>query len=129
MKCETKGILKEDKGILKEDFEKSIMFLVERLDFWDVQILRKFYMTGKDFPFDTQPHCFPILFREMRTNHHLKIGMEALRKRLGGFVDMGLLEKIKSSNPTSYVPVAGKEQLVRAVVTKFFLVHGLTRFV
>ena len=103
--------------------------LAERLDFLDIQILRKFYMTGKDFPDDTQPFCFPILFREMRTNHHLKIGMEALRKRLNNFVDMGMLEKIKYSNPTNYSPVGGREQFVRAIVTKFFLINGLTKFV
>lgn len=101
----------------------------ERLDFLDVQILRKFYMTGKEFPQDTQPFCFPILFREMRLNHHLKIGVEALRKRLNNFVGMRLLEKVRSSNPTNYAPVAGREQFIRAVVTKFFLINGLTKFI
>ena len=105
-----------------------IVSLAERLDFLDVQVLRKFYMTNRQFPNDTQPYCFPVLFREMRTNHHLKIGMEALRKRLGTLVRIGLLAKIKHSNPTSYSPVTGKEQFVRAVVLRFFIVNGLTRF-
>jgi len=106
-----------------------VLELAERLDFLDVQILRKFYMTGEEFPHDTQPFCFPMLFHEMKVSHHLKIGIEALRKRLNNFVEMGLLEKIKNSNPTNYMPVAGKEQLARGVVVKFFLIHGLTKFI
>jgi len=106
-----------------------VLDLAESFDFLDVQILRKFYMTGREFPQDTQPFCFPILFREMKTNHHLKIGLEALRKRVNRFVEMELLEKIKGSNPTGYSPVVGKESVVRAAVTKFFLIHGLTKFV
>ena len=102
--------------------------LAERLDFLDVQILRKFYVTGKEFPNDTQPFCFPILFREMKTNLHLKIGAEALRKRLNNLVRLGLILKIRESNPTNYVPAKGMERVVRAVITKFFLVNGITKF-
>jgi len=100
----------------------------EKLDFLDIQILRKFYMTGKKFPLDTQPFCFPMLYKEMKESHHLKIGREALRKRLGNLVRTGFLLKVKQSNPTSYFPVKGTEQLVNATITKFFLMHGLTKF-
>ena len=100
----------------------------EKLDFLDVQLLRKFYMTGKKFPLDTQPFCFPMLYKEMKDSHRLKIGKEALRKRLGNLVKIGFLLKVKQSNPTSYFPIKGGEQLVRAVITKFFLIHGLTKF-
>jgi len=114
--------------VMKSDFEQATMLLAEKLDFLDVQILRKFYMTGKDFPFDTQPFCFPILYREMKDSHRLKIGMEALRKRLNVLMKAGFLEKVSGSSPTNYLPTAGKEQLVRAIVTKFFLINGLTKF-
>jgi len=113
---------------VKEEVLDVSLKLAEKLDFLDVQILRKFYMTGKKFPLDTQPFCFPMLYREMKENHHLKIGIEALRKRLGNLVKIGFLLKIKQSNPTSYFPVNGVEQSVRAVITKFFLIHGLTKF-
>jgi hypothetical protein len=93
-----------------------------------VQILRKFYATGKEFPFDTQPYCFPILYKEMKEVHRIKIGLEALRKRLDILVRCGFLSKIGNSNPTNYIPVKGKEQLVRAVIMKFFLINGLTKF-
>jgi len=115
--------------ILKEDFEKSVLLLAERLDFWDVQILRKFYMTGRGFPFDTQPYCFPILYREMRETHRLKIGTEAVRKRLSNLVKCGFLEKVKRTNPANYEPVRNKEKLIRAVIMKFFMIHGLTKFI
>lgn len=85
-------------------------------------------MTGKEFPNDTQPYCFPLLYREMKTNHRLKIGMEALRKRLNNLVRIGLLEKIKHSNPTGYRPVRGKVKFVRGVIFKFFILNGLTKF-
>ncbi len=102
--------------------------LAERLDFLDIQILRKFYMTGKDFPYDCQPHCFPILYREMRTVNKLKIGVEGFRKRLERLVGSGMLLKIKHSNPVSYEPLRDKDLFVKAVITKFFLINGLTKF-
>lgn len=112
---------------LNLDFENAVS-LAERLDFLDIQLLRKFYMTGKDHPFDLQPHCFPILFNEMKVNHKIKIGREALRKRLDNIVKIGLLDKVKYSNPVSYTPLDVKNQFVRAVITKFFVINGLTKF-
>lgn len=117
-----------DKNIEARGLETVLVDFVDRLDFLDVQLLRKFYATGKDFPLDTQPHCFPILFKEMKDAHHLQIGAEALRKRLDNLVRVGLLDKIKNSNPTNYIPIIGKEQLIRAMIMKFFLMHGLTKF-
>jgi hypothetical protein len=117
-----------DKSIETKDLETVLVDFVERLDFLDVQILRKFYSTGKEFPLDTQPHCFPILFKEMKDSNHLQIGAEALRKRLDNLVRVGLLVKIHYSNPTNYTPIIGKEQFVRAMIMKFFLTHGLTKF-
>jgi len=113
---------------IREGTEDVILKLAERLDFIDVQILRKFYMTGKEFPNDTQPYCFPLLYREMKISHHLKIGMEALRKRLNGLVRLGLLTKIKNSNPTNYAPIHEKEGFIRSVVIKFFIMNGVTKF-
>ena len=118
------GILESSKERELDDF----LFLAEKLDFLDIQILRKFYMTGKDFPFDTQPHCFPILFREMKQTQHLKIGLEAFRKRLDNLVRLGLLIKIKNSNPTNYSPIKGMEKKVRAMIAKFFIINGLSKF-
>jgi hypothetical protein len=117
-----------EQSLETKDLESILIDFVERLDFLDVQLLRKFYSTGKEFPLDTQPHCFPILFKEMRDNNHLQIGTEALRKRLDNLVRVGLLGKIQNSNPTNYTPLSGKEQLVRAMIMKFFLIHGLTKF-
>ena len=111
-----------------ENIEGKILALVDRLDFLDIQLLRKFYSTGKDFPCDTQPFCFPLLYREMKVSNHLKIGREALRKRLDVLADIDLLIKIKGSNPINYNPVAGKETFIRAVIAKFFLINGLIKF-
>lgn len=113
----------------QENIETKILELAEKLDFLDIQILRKFYVTGKKFPNDTQPFCFPLLYREMKISNHLKIGIEALRKRLDNLTRIGLLEKIRNSNPTNYLPVKGKETLIRGVIAKFFVIHGVTKFV
>lgn len=107
---------------------ENVQELVEKLDFIDIQILRKFYATGKEYPFDTQPQCFPILYREMKENHHLKIGIEALRKRLNNLTRLGLLVKVKNSNPTNYFPVRSNIPFVREVILKFFVMHGITKF-
>ncbi len=111
-----------------EQASEKINELIEKLDFLDIQILRKFYMTNEKFPNDSQPYCFPILYREMKTQHKIKIGSEALRKRLDTLTKLGLLQKIKHSNPTSYAPIIGKENLIRAIIIKFFVLNGLTKF-
>jgi len=108
--------------------ETSLLELAEKMDIVDVQILRKFYTTGKEFPFDTQPYCFPILFKEMKETNNLKIGLEGLRKRLDALVKLDLIIKIKGSNPTNYAPISGKEQFVRSAIIKFFIINGLTKF-
>jgi hypothetical protein len=118
----------EEGGLVKARLDE-VVELAERLDFLDVQLLRKFYMTGRKFPHDTTPYCFPILYREMKANHGLRIGREALRKRLDNLARLGLLVKIKHSNPTSYTPVRGREGFVREVIVKFFVIHGLTKFI
>ncbi len=111
-----------------EERVDNIIILAERLDFFDIQLLRKFYITGKDFPYDTQPYCFPILFLEMKVNNKISIGQEALRKRLDNLTKLGLIEKIGRSNPANYSPVKGSEQVVRALITRFFVINGLNKF-
>ena len=110
------------------DVYEEIDRFAEKLDFLDIQLLRKFYLTNKPFPNDTKVWCFPLLYQEMKTTHRLKLSLEGLRKRLNNLVKLGLLEKINHSNPTTYAPVKGKETFVRAIIKKFFLINGLTQF-
>jgi hypothetical protein len=77
---------------------------------------------------DSQPYCFPILFREMKKNGQIKIGVEGFRKRLNNLERVGLLKKIKHSNPTIYLPVDDNKEVVRAIVKRFFFVNGLEKF-
>jgi hypothetical protein len=107
---------------------EGVSKLAEKLDFLDIQLLRKFYVTGKSFPSDTQPHCFPLLYKEMKDARQLSIGKEGLRKRLENLKKVGLLGKVKHSNPIIYTPIKEKEEFVRAIIAKFFLIHGLTKF-
>lgn len=122
-----------DLAVFTQEEEKvsaleGVFSLAERLDFLDIQILRKFYMIEKKHPFDSQPQCFPILYQEMKTYHRIKIGAEGLRKRLDNLVRLGLLEKMKHSNPCNYSPVNGKEVFVRGAIMRFFLINGLSNF-
>lgn len=102
--------------------------LAEKLDFLDVQLLRKFYACGREFPNDTLPHCFPLLYKEMKDAKQIKIGREALRKRLDNLVKLNLLKKIHHSNPAIYAPLPEKAQFVKALIARFFLIHGLKEF-
>jgi hypothetical protein len=113
---------------LGEEEKERATYFAERLDFLDIQILREFYMTGDDFPLDSQPHCFPILYRNMKTNHRLKIGAEALRKRINRLAKNNFIEKIDQCNPTNYLPVPERAEFVRAIILKFFLLNGLNKF-
>lgn len=130
----TENILQGDilQGVVDQqrdniDFENAII-LAERLDFLDVQLLRKFYMNGKEQPFDLQPYCLPILYNEMKVTHRIKIGLNAFRYRLNNLVKLGLLDRIYRSNPALFTPVRDKDNFVRAVITKFFLINGLLKF-
>lgn len=109
------------------DFEGAIA-LAERLDFLDVQLLRKFYMNGKEQPFDIQSYCLPILFNEMKITHKMKIKLNAFRYRINNLVKLGLLTKVLKSNPAVYLPLKNKEMFVRGVITKFFILNGLLKF-
>ena len=117
-----------EKQLEQDSLLQEISSFAERLDFLDIQILRKFYVTNKPFPNDTKPWCFPILYHEMKTKHKMKLGLEGFRKRLDNLVKLKLLVKIKHSNPVNYMPVEGKEKFVRLIITKFFLIHGITKF-
>lgn len=103
-----------------------VLSLAEKLDFVNIQILRKFYATGEGFPHDTQPHVFSMLYMDMKNVQKLQIGLEAFRKRLDFLVSMGLIKKVGRSSPASYHPVKGLEQSVRAVIKRFMLNNRLT---
>ena len=122
------NIFQENVVRAANDEDGALKNIIDRLDLVDVITLKKFYATGRAFPFDTQPYCFPILFKEMKENNNLKIGTEALRKRLDILVELKLLDKVSKSNPTSYFPINGKESAVRLLITKFFVLNGLTKF-
>lgn len=102
-----------------------VFALAERLDFINIQILRKFYSTGLPFPNDTQPHVFSMLYMDMRDTSRITIGLEAFRKRLDFLASAGLISKVARSNPASYHPKRGLEQSVRAVIARFMMNHGL----
>lgn len=115
----------EKTKIIEEKENIEMAFLLERLDFTDIIILKKFYLTGKPFPNDTQPYCFPILYSEMKENNNLRLTKEGLRKRLNSLVKTNLLEKIEGSNPSVYLPKKDKVDFVRKLIKRFFVVSGI----
>lgn len=112
-----------ESGLQTED---KILDLAGRLDFTNIQILRKFYATGETFPNDTKPHVFSVLYMEMKNSQSIPIGVEALRKRMDSLVSAGLLLKIGRTSPACYYPVKGIEQSVRAVIKRFMMNNGLS---
>jgi len=104
--------------------EIFIRQVLERMDFLDVLILKKFYLTGKPFPNDIQPYCFPFLYNELKLQHQIKLTLEGLRKRLNSLVNLGLLKKIEGTNPTIYFPREEMKEIVRKIIFKFFERYG-----
>ena len=128
----TENILSELSDIQHGDnininFENAIT-LAERLDFLDVQLLRKFYMNGREETFALQSYCLPILFNEMKVAQKMKIKLNAFRYRINNLVKLGLLTRVLRSNPAIYLPLRNKEMFVKTVVTKFFVLNGLLKF-
>jgi len=106
---------------------EDIISIVDRLDFIDIQIIRKFYLFKSGY-FNSQPYCFPILYKEMKGSGQIKMGVEGFRKRLENLVKIGLLKKVKHSNPTIYLPVEENKELVFAIIKRFFFINGLEQF-
>jgi hypothetical protein len=106
---------------------EDIISIVDRLDFTDIQIIRKFYLL-KSGCFNSQPYCFPILYKEMKNSGQIKMGVEGFRKRLENLVRIGFLKKVKHSNPTIYLPVEENKEIVLAVIKRFFFVNGLEQY-
>ena len=118
--------IRQKASVLFSSHEDQVVSLAERLDFMNIQILRKFYDTGLDFPKDTQPHCFTVLYSEMKMFHKVRIGVEAFRKRMDRLVSVGLLEKAGRTSPANYFPIRGYEHTVRAVIKRFMMNNGLS---
>lgn len=116
---------------LQNEIKQELLInqVLERIDFLDVLILKKFYATGREFPNDTQPYCLPILYKEITTQNNVKISLEGLRKRLNSLVNIGLLLKIEKTNPSIYYPVRDKEEFVRKIIVKFFERFGFESFI
>ncbi|MEM1634295.1 MAG: hypothetical protein QXP34_01415 [Candidatus Aenigmatarchaeota archaeon] len=106
---------------LTEIFIKQVL---ERIDFIDVLILKKFYITGKEFPNDIQPYCFPFLYNELKLQHQINLTLEGLRKRLNSLVNLGLLKKVEKTNPSVYFPREEMKDVVRKIIFKFFERYG-----
>jgi uncharacterized protein with NAD-binding domain and iron-sulfur cluster len=111
-----------------EEKQEETDWLVEKLDFLDILILRKFYITKEEFPNDVRSYCFPLLYKEIKNIQKIKIKSEALRRRLENFTKLNLLEKVKNSNPSVYLPKKGKEIFIKKVITKFLMLSGLKEY-
>ncbi|MBU5682718.1 MAG: hypothetical protein QXW04_01675 [Candidatus Aenigmatarchaeota archaeon] len=120
-------ILKDEKIELSTHSQLSEIFIrqiLERIDFIDVLILKKFYLTGKEFPGDTQPYCLPFLHSELKIQHQISLTLEGLRKRLNTLVKLGLLKKIDRTNPVVYFPKEDMKDIARRIIFKFFERYG-----
>lgn len=114
--------------LLKNQNEINLIEVVERLDKIDILILRKFYFTNKEFPNDMQVYCFPILIKELKEIHNIKLTTDALRKRIEKLCKINLLEKVEKSNPAIYLPLESKKEMVENLIKMFISYSGLENF-
>ncbi len=123
--CQKLIDVKEAKVV--EDREKVFILkhptLLDKLDLLDLSILKKFYMAGKE-PFDTMPHCLPILYRELRKNG-LKIGRRSFEYRLKKLVSLNLIRKVEKTNPSIYEPIPEIKKFVIKLIVLIRTKTGL----
>jgi hypothetical protein len=81
--------------------------LAQRLDRQDVLLLKEFYHTGRPYPNDTTAHVLCLLVDRLRRGTGPLAGLSywAIRRRLENLVALGLLERIRHTNPAVYMPV------------------------
>lgn len=110
-----------------EDQEKLFILkhptLLDKLDLIDLSILKKFYMAGKE-PFDTMPHCLPVLHRELKKNG-LKIGRRSFEYRLKKLVSLNLIRRVEKTNPSIYEPIPEIKKFVRKLIVMILTKTGL----
>jgi len=99
--------------------------IIERIDFIDIIVLKKFYFTEKGFPNDMEVYCLPVLVKELKNVHNINLTKDAIRKRLLKLVKIGLLEKVKNSNPSIYLPIEEKKEFVEKLIKTFIIRSGL----
>ncbi|MCS7123223.1 MAG: hypothetical protein RMJ17_01445 [Candidatus Aenigmarchaeota archaeon] len=107
----------------------TLINLIERMDKIDIILLKKFYFTSKDFPNDMQVYAFPILIKELREVHKVSLTDDAIRKRLKKLCELGLLEHVKNSNPSIFLPIEEKKNFVEELIKQFISYIGLEIFI
>ena len=111
--------------LLQKEKELDLVGLVERLDKLDVLILKKFYVTNEEFPSDIKLYAFPILFKELKEIHNIKLTEDAIRKRLKKLCEIGLITQVKNSNPSIFLPKDGMKEKVKELIRLYISYLGL----
>lgn len=107
----------------------ALVNLIERLDKIDIIILKKFYFASKEFPNDLQVYAFPILVKELREIHKVKLTDDAIRKRLKKLSKLGLLEHVENSNPSIFLPKEEAKSFVEELIKQYISYIGLEVFI
>jgi len=92
--------------------------LAARLDRTDVLLLREFYLTGRPYPDDTEPHILRVLADRVRRGHGplARLSYSAIRRRLEHLAALGLLGRIAHTNPAAYYPLDWATGPVRKII-------------
>lgn len=95
--------------------------LADRLDRRDVLLLREFYYTGRDVPNDTRSHVLRLLADRLGRSAGPLAGLSyaAIRYRLENLVALGLIGRIRRTNPAVYYPHDALAPQVRRVIARF----------
>lgn len=105
--------------------EVLVLFSKIRVDLVDINVLRAFYMTNKQHPYDTAPWCFPILFKGFKEKNITRTGRMGFYKKVEKLCKAGLITKLKRTNPVIFEPVDEIKYVVRRSVLMWLANRGL----
>ena len=96
----------------------DVAALAERLDRADVLLLKEFYHTGRPYPSDTISHVLRLLVDKLHRGGGplARLSYGAIRRRLENLVALGLLGRVRRTNPAVYYPLDIIAQHVRRII-------------
>jgi len=103
------------------DSDVDVAALASRLDRTDVLLLKEFYHTGRPYPDDTISHVLRLLVDKLQhgSGPVSRLSYGAIRYRLENLVGLGLLGRIRKTNPAVYYPLDWMRHPVRKTIMLF----------
>lgn len=124
-RVEKDPIVAQEKIFLPSVEEVMALFSKIRIDIVDINILRAFYLTGKQPPLDTVPWCFPILYKGFKEKNITQAGSHGFYLKVEKLRKAGLIKKLKRTSPALYEPDDVIKYVIRRSVLMWLANRGL----